>query len=226
MSPSTCGLCSGGASRSLASSSTRPASACTIAAYARRCDHELSPPHPFTEQYTRLGFAASNDGASSPYFSMVPGRKFSSTTSLASASSRASAAPRSVRRSSDTERFPALTQVKYTLTGSTPTLGWRNRMTSPSGGSSFTTSAPRSASMRPQIGPDTTCERSSTRIPWSGRPSSDPVIVGPLVRAVDSGGGFGRWIRVVDRAARRRDLSALPRSDRTIPLDDSVHRGG
>ena len=44
---------------------------------------------------------------------------------------------------------------------------------SPSGGSTFTTSAPRSASTRPQIGPDTTWERSSTRTPSSGRLTAD-----------------------------------------------------
>ncbi len=52
------------------------------------------------------GFVARSAAASSPYFSNAPGRKFSRTTSLANASSRASAAPRSVRRSSEIERFP------------------------------------------------------------------------------------------------------------------------
>ena len=58
------------------------------------------------------GFVARSAAASSPYFSNAPGRKFSSTTSLANASSRANAAPRSVRRSSEIERFPAFTHVK------------------------------------------------------------------------------------------------------------------
>ena len=75
------------------------------------------------------------------------------------------------------ERFPAFTQVKYTLTGSVPTCGCSIRMMSPSAGSTFTTSAPRSASMRPQIGPETTCERSSTRTPSSGEVAEPEVTV-------------------------------------------------
>src|SRR3954470_18514270 len=201
MSPSTCGLCSGGALRNRASSSTRPTSACTIAAYARRCDHELSPPHPLIEQYTSDGLAPRSAAASRPYCSSAPGRKFSSTTSLANASSRAKAAPRSVFRSTDTERFPAFTQVKYTLTGSSPTLGWRKRMTSPPGGSNFTTSAPRSASMRPQIGPETTCDRSRTEIPSSGRPSSGRGVMrgSVVVEQVDHGLGHVADHHLADR---------------------------
>src|SRR5579884_2093601 len=53
---------------------------------------------------------------------------------------------------------------------------------SPSGGSSLTTSAPRSDIMRPANGPDTTRDRSRTRMPksgpeWAGAPAARSAIL-------------------------------------------------
>ena len=63
-------------------------------------------------------------------------------------------------------RLPAFIWAKY---GETPSTNGRAvRVTSPSGGSTLVTSAPRSASSRPHSGPETTRERSSTLIPASG----------------------------------------------------------
>ena len=86
----------------------------------------------------------------------------------ASASSARSSAPRGCLMSTQTLRFPAFICAKYVpgLPGATI------RVVSSVGGSIFTTSAPRSARMRPHIGPETMRERSRTRTPASGRGSS------------------------------------------------------
>src|SRR3954471_8047468 len=53
-------------------------------------------------------------------------------------------------------------------TGKNPAPAWSSRrVLSPSSGSTLITSAPRSASVRPQVGPITMCANSTTRTPSS-----------------------------------------------------------
>src|SRR3954451_18990173 len=56
--------------------------------------------------------------------------------------------------------------------------GPRSRATSPVGDSTFTTSAPKSASRSVAYGPETTVVRSTTRTPSSGRPDTRGVYAG------------------------------------------------
>ena len=62
-------------------------------------------------------------------------------------------------------------------------------MASRPGASTLITSAPRSASIRPQIGPDTICDRSRTRTPCSG--ARRLVVVGGGTRRGSTAGGSG-----------------------------------
>ena len=66
----------------------RPPTACTSRSYPASAA-PCSRPNPVIEQYTSPGLAACRVAASSPYRSMTPGRKFSTTTSADAASARA-----------------------------------------------------------------------------------------------------------------------------------------
>ena len=100
----------------------------------------------------------------------MPGRKFSITTSLCAARRRNSARPASPCRSSARLRL-----LRFTVScmnesgGSEPGRnGGERRAISPAGCSTFTTSAPKSASRQPHIGPAQVVVASSTRTPASG----------------------------------------------------------
>src|SRR5205807_3557115 len=101
---------------------------------------------------------------------MVPGRKFCTTTSLRRARSRNTSRPSSACRSRQRLRLLRLTWAwKNDSGGFVPGRnGGRRRTTSPPGSSILTTSAPRSASTQPHIGPASVVVASSTRTPASG----------------------------------------------------------
>src|SRR6185503_123083 len=83
------------------------------------------------------------------------------------ASARHASRASSFFKSRTTERL-----LRLTLRKIAPMPGWRNghacRITSPSGGSTLTTSAPKSARICVAYGPITTVVRSRTRTPVSG----------------------------------------------------------
>src|SRR5579862_1122432 len=111
------------------------------------------------------------------------------STRAQSAATRASCA-RSFRFATRL-RFPRLSEAKLRLNAWPAaffTMGGHARRPSPSGASTLTTSAPRSASSMPQNGAAAMCPNSSTR-----RPSSNPPLIGPprsrLRRSAAPGGG-------------------------------------
>src|SRR3954469_11860947 len=94
---------------------------------------------------------------------MLPGLKFSATTSAVAHSLRASAAPSGLRRST-----PMLFLFRLNMGKKPAPAPSSRREWSPSIGSSLITSAPRSASTMPQVGPITMWVNSTTRRPFSG----------------------------------------------------------
>src|SRR5919197_686545 len=97
-----------------------------------------------------------------PSLSSAPGRKFSVSTSLRSMSFSTRERPSGCLRST------AKLFLLRLNTGKKPAPACsRRRVLSPSSGSTLITSAPRSASMRPQEGPITMCANSTTRTPSS-----------------------------------------------------------
>src|SRR5437667_4991177 len=94
---------------------------------------------------------------------MTPGRKFSTTTSAVATSRRATSTPRGDFKSRTMLFLPAFNCPKLVLAPCRS--GGRVRIMSPSGASILTTSAPRSASIRPQCGPAIVVVKSSTRRP-------------------------------------------------------------
>ena len=116
---------------------------------------------------TRRGFAARSAGQPQPIASIVPGRKFSTSTSASAASARTISCAAGLRTSSPRLRLLRLNTAANRLPpryfGGAPRVG------SPSPGfSTLTTSAPMSPSIMAQKGPATNRDRSSTRIPASG----------------------------------------------------------
>src|SRR3954468_9790754 len=123
--------------------------------------------------YTQPGFTAWTSSGPSPHFSIVPGRKFSTTTSAVAHSSRARCWQSSVRRLRATERLPrAITDhhSEWPLC-----LCWpHSRSASPFGGAStLMTSAPKSASSVPTNGPAISWPNSTTRRPVRGPSGSE-----------------------------------------------------
>src|SRR5213594_1724450 len=119
------------------------------------------------EQYTSRGLRRLSALKPRPSRSIVPGRKFSTTTSLLRARVRRISRPSRALRLSVTLFLPRLTDMKYVA--SPATNGGHFRVSSPLPGSStLTTSAPMSASIMVQNGPASTRVRSSTRTPSSG----------------------------------------------------------
>src|SRR5215211_7022739 len=104
-----------------------------------------------------------------PHFSSVPGLKFSTTTSASEMSRRARFCP------SPSRRLMVIDFLLRAIMGHhrvCPSLRWRphTRMGSPlPGGSSFMTSAPKSARSWPQKGPASRLPISTTRTPSRGR---------------------------------------------------------
>jgi hypothetical protein len=94
---------------------------------------------------------------------MVPGLKFSATTSALAASLRATAAPSGLCRS-----IAMLFLLRLNIGKKPAPAPSRWRVRSPSIGSTLMTSAPMSASTMPQVGPMTMWVNSTTRSPASG----------------------------------------------------------
>src|SRR3954451_11877441 len=129
----------------------------------------------------------------SPHFSIVPGRKFSSTTSADSHRRMAIRWPSASRRLSVTERL-----LRARIDHHSEWSRWRSRpqsrIASPPGGASiFTMSAPKSPSSVPTNGPARSWPNSMTRTPVSGpspsgppgRPPSPSVVMDHLRQELD-----------------------------------------
>src|SRR6185436_1236595 len=112
-----------------------------------------------------------------PQRSIVPGRKFSTITSAPAHNSAAICCPRGSRKLRATERLLREStdhQSEWSLWRSCP----HSRIGSPAGGAStFTTSAPKSASSVPTYGPARSCPNSSARRPVSGPEASSSVAI-------------------------------------------------
>src|SRR5919112_4617970 len=118
---------------------------------------------------TRPGLIPLRSSYPRPHFSSVPGLKFSTTTSASEMSRRARSCPSSSRRLMVTD---FLLRAMMGHQRVRPSLRWRphTRMGSPlPGGSSFMTSAPKSARSWPQNGPARRLPISTTRTPSRGR---------------------------------------------------------
>src|SRR4051795_5172551 len=114
------------------------------------------------------GLRACTSAGPSPHFSIVPGRKVSSTMSAVAASSAAIRCPSGRRRSSVTERLLRARIDHHRLWPL-----WRSRpqsrIASPSPGASILiTSAPKSPSSVPVYGPASSWPNSIARSPCSG----------------------------------------------------------
>src|SRR5947207_12314089 len=118
------------------------------------------------DSITSRGLAAASTGQPAPNRSRTPGLKFSTRTSHAAARSSSRSTPSGWCRSSRIERLPALT-CEYSPERPRITLPY-DWATSVPGSSALTTSAPRSARIRPANGPATARDRSSTRSPSRG----------------------------------------------------------
>src|SRR5215510_6125104 len=179
------------------------------------------------EQYTSRGLRRLSTLKPTPSRSIVPGRKFSTTTSLRRASFRRISRPSGALRLSVTLFLPRLTDMKYVA--SPATKGGHFRVSSPLPGSSIlTTSAPMSASIIVQNGPARTRVRSSTRTPSSGlvratfasleEPAHDAA--GHRVDAIPGAAGPApEQTRPVERVQAREVIDVVHRLDRDEGTD-------
>src|SRR5215210_232548 len=118
---------------------------------------------------TRPGLMPLRSSYPRPHFSSVPGLKFSTTTSASEMRRRARSCPSSSRRLSVTDFLLRAMMGHQRVCPSLRCLP-HSRMGSPlSGGSSFMTSAPKSARSWPQNGPARRLPISTTRTPSRGR---------------------------------------------------------
>src|SRR5215210_9063476 len=118
---------------------------------------------------TRPGLMPLRASYPRPHFSSVPGLKFSTTTSASEMRRRARSCPSPSRRLMVTDFLLRAIMGHQRVC---PSLRWRphTRMGSPlPGGSSFMTSAPKSARSWPQKGPARRLPISTTRTPSRGR---------------------------------------------------------
>src|SRR5918995_425778 len=118
---------------------------------------------------TRPGLMPLRSSYPRPHLSSVPGLKFSTTTSASEMSRRARFCPSPSRRFSVTD---FLLRAMMGHQRVRPALRWRphSRIGSPlPGGSTFMTSAPKSARSWPQKGPARRLPISTTRTPSRGR---------------------------------------------------------
>src|SRR6266576_3865631 len=106
---------------------------------------------------------------------MTPGRKFSTTISAEATSRRTASTASGDLRLSAMLFLPALSWPKLVL--ARLRNGGRVRIMSPSGASILITSAPRSASIRPQWGPAIVVVKSSTRRPTNAGPHPGVVVI-------------------------------------------------
>src|SRR5215204_3609818 len=131
-------------------------------------------PYPDTRTMTRLGLISLRSPYPRSHLSSVPGLKFSTTTSASEIRRRARSCPSSSRKLRVTDFLlrAMIGHHKVRLP-----LRWRpqTRMGSPlPGGSSFMTSAPKSARSWPQKGPASRLPISTTRTPSRGRVPLSP----------------------------------------------------
>src|SRR6266852_2230141 len=114
-----------------------------------------------------FGFSFLRISYEKPSLSRAPGRKFSVKTSAVFSSFR------TMRFPSGRARSIARLFLLRLNTGKKPApAASSRRVLSPASGSTLITSAPRSASTRPQDGPITMCANSTTRTPSSGSTES------------------------------------------------------
>src|SRR5829696_8997948 len=131
-------------------------------------------PYPDTRTMTRPGLIPLRSSYPRPHFSSVPGLKFSTTTSASEMRWRARFCPSPSRRLMVTDFLLRAIMGHQRVR---PSLRWRphTRMGSPlPGGSSFITSAPKSARSWPQKGPASRLPISTTRTPSRGRVPLSP----------------------------------------------------
>src|SRR3970040_545999 len=127
-----------------------------------------------------FGFRALSFSYENPSLSSAPGRKFSVTTSLLSISLK------TISRPSGRCRSIARLFLLRLKTGKNPAPApSRRRVLSPAGGSTLMTSAPRSASTRPQDGPITMGANSHPRMPSSGSISVQEQVGLQRLRGID-----------------------------------------
>ena len=126
-------------------------------------------PKPGGRRVDQPRVAAARSSKPRPRRRIAPGRRFSTSTSAWSARARKAALPSSDFRSRATERLPRLSRRKGELSPSTngPVL---RTGSPPSGLSTLTTSAPRSASCMVANGAAMKTPTSSTRTPASAPP--------------------------------------------------------
>src|SRR5215213_5238654 len=135
----------------------------SVALVAAQSAYGPSSPNGVSAPTTRCGWRDASSRASSPGASSTP--ELTSTSECASSSSNRSTSAASVR-SSTTPRLPALRTANASDTSLR--TGARLRAGEPPGGSTFTTSAPRSPSRRAVSSPRSTVQ-STTRRPDKGR---------------------------------------------------------
>src|ERR1700694_1667002 len=151
-----------------------------------------------------LGFSFCNFSNEKPSLSSAPGRKFSVRTSAPRTSFNTSSRP------SGRDRSTARLFLLRLKTGKKPApAASSRRVLSPCRGSTFMTSAPRSASTRPHDGPITMCANSTTRTPSSGSTKS-------FWQAGERG-------MAVDRLFRDSTDEELPRLEQLVEIDAGRH---
>src|ERR671921_387145 len=131
-------------------------------------------PYPETRTITRPGLTSLNSSYPRPHLSSVPGLKFSTTTSAPEMSWRARSCPSSSRK---LRVMDFLLRAMMGHQRVCPSLRCRPQtlMGSPlPGGSTFMTSAPKSARSWPQNGPASRLPISTTRTPSRGRVPLSP----------------------------------------------------
>ena len=111
------------------------------------------PSWPNPDSRTRItsGFAAASSAGPRPRRSRVPGRKPSTTTSLLAARASTRSRPAGTRRSTVTDLFPRPSERHSSEVSAPKVCHWRDSSPVP-GRSTFTTSAPNAARMRPAVG--------------------------------------------------------------------------
>src|SRR4051812_36281763 len=148
----------------------------------------------------RRGLCFCSSAYEKPSLSRAPGRKFSVSTSALFSIFRTSSFPSGRCRST------ARLFLFRLNTGKKPApAASRRRVLSPTSGSTLITSAPRSASTRPQEGPITMCANSTTRTPSSG--------------STKSFGQAGKRRVTVDRLARNAFHQELPCGEELRKID-------
>src|SRR3954470_7674585 len=160
----------------------------------------------------------------SPHFSIVPGRKFSSTTSAVAARSAAIRWPRASRRFSVTERL-LRARIDHQRLWSLWRRRPQSRMASPSPGASILiTSAPKSPSRVPVYGPASSWPNSIARRPCSGGSAMPGDLLQERDRAEDVHAHHGLGERGVAGAEGRDEPAVAEQRLRPLLLGLPEHR--